>query len=238
MKIRGQRRCQDCDHEWSYYETGEVACPACGSLRSVGQDDRQRHTDSPVTLDLSAHRTTADEASLAEACEELKSTVRAYRRKRGFISGGALRDLDDTFLAASELLHAADLYRRRTDPSDDERMYVLDLLRGADAGERPPPEAVPKSMAVARGLGYAEALDRYRSDVVTWLEDDPKPKVKSVLGTLRERLKRVEALQGDVSPTEAESLVRATREVTAYLQSSEETTLATARDRLGRVFAD
>jgi DNA-directed RNA polymerase subunit RPC12/RpoP len=40
MKIRGERECKDCGARWSYYETGSVSCPECGSRRSVGVDDR------------------------------------------------------------------------------------------------------------------------------------------------------------------------------------------------------
>jgi hypothetical protein len=42
----------------------------------------------------------------------------------------------------------------------------------------------------------------------------------------------VQALQGDVSPAEAESLVRATREVWRYLVEDDESALTAARERL------
>jgi len=232
MKIRGRRECRDCGHRWSYYETGEVSCPACGSLRSRGTDERTRHTDSPATLDLSDHRSSFEDAPAEEFADDLKRTLREYRRKRGFVSGGRLRDLDDTFLATGELLHAVDVYGRARDRSDEEDLYLLDLLRGADTGDRPAPDRVPASMRAARGAGYAESLLAYRRDVATYLDDKPDPAARRVLGTLRERVKRVEALQGDVSPESMEALVRAARDLGAAIREDDETALATASDRL------
>ncbi|MFB6157085.1 MAG: hypothetical protein ABEJ34_04515 [Haloferacaceae archaeon] len=234
MEIRGERECTECGTRWSYYETGDVACPSCGSLLSVGVDERARHTATPVDLDLSPHRRAVDEGSVADAADELKSDLREYRRRRGFIDAGDLRDLEDTYLAASELLHAVDAYARLRDPDDAERLYVLDLLRGADAGERPAPEAVPESLRGARGLGYAEAILSYRGEVVDWLDEGSGPG-RRALGRVVERAKRARALQGDVPPAEVEALVRATREVVAYLRDGDEAALAAAEDRLDRL---
>jgi uncharacterized Zn finger protein (UPF0148 family) len=232
MKVRGQRECQSCGHRWSYYETGSVACPACESLRSVGVDDRQLHTDAPATLDLSPYRTAWAEDRLADAVDDCKADLREYIRKRGFVDGGALRPLDDTVLAAHELLQVVDLYGRARESTDDDEQYLLALLRGAEDGERPPPEAVSAAWAEARGLAYANAVDDYRRDLLEWLDDHPDPEARRTLGTVHERVKRIQALQGDVSPTEAESLVRATREVGTYLRDGEESSLASARERL------
>ncbi|MFB6303552.1 MAG: hypothetical protein ABEH47_00175 [Haloferacaceae archaeon] len=234
MEIRGERECTECGTRWSYYETGDVACPSCGSLLSVGVDERTRHTATPVELDLSPHRMAIDEGSVADAAADLKSDLREYRRRRGFIDAGDLRDLDDTFLAASELLHAVDAYARLRDPSEAERLYVLDLLRGADAGERPAPESVPESLREARGLGYAEAILDYRGEVVDWLGEGTGPG-RRALGRVVERAKRVRALQGDVPPGNVETLVRATREVVDYLRDGDEGALTRAVDRLDRL---
>jgi len=232
MKIRGQRECQACGHRWSYYETGSVACPACESLRSVGVDDRTLHTDTPATLDLSPYYAAWADDTLADRVDDCKSDLRAYLRQRGFVDGGRLRPLDDTVLAASELLEVIDLYGRERDPSDADERYLLALLRGADEGERPLPEDVSSAWAGARGLGYANAVDDYRRDVLEWLDDHPDPEARRTLGTIRERVKRVQALQGDVSPAEAESLVRAAREVGRSLIDGDESSLASARERL------
>jgi hypothetical protein len=234
MKVRGLRECRDCGREWSYYETGSVACPACGSIRSVGIDERTRHTDTPVELDLSPHRNAYEDVPTREFVDELKSTLRTYRRRRGFIAGGDLRELDDTYLAVAELMQAADVYGRLPAPDDDERRYLIQLLRETDQGGRVPAEEVPASMHKARGLAYAQAVREYRRDVGRWLKDNPDPEAARTLGTLDEQAKRIEALQGDVPPAEVEGLVTAVREVARYLTGDDENALATARDRLER----
>ena len=180
MRIRGNRRCENCGREWSYFDTGRVACPACGSLRSVGTGDRERHTDSAVELDLSEYRLALDDG-----------------------------------------------------PSDDAvQLYLLELLGGADAGDRPAPESVPESMTDARGLAYAEVLDRFCTDLGTWLDDHPNPAAGRVRETLDTHVRRVQAVYGDVPPGEVETLVRAAREIVKSLTTDGETTLATARERL------
>lgn len=235
MKFRGRRRCKSCGHEWSYYDTGAVACPQCGNMRSVGVGDRARHTDGAASLDLSSHRTAANEGGVAAVTEELKTDLRSYLRARGFISGGDLRDLDDTYLAARELLHAVDVFDRFRDPDEETQLYVLSLLRGADRGERPAPDEVPESMTAARGLAYAESVGAFRRDVSTWLEDGANPEARRTLSTLGDHAKRVEALQGDVPVGESETLVRAARELAAAVRDGDEAALAAARDRLSRL---
>lgn len=245
MRIRGRRRCKDCEREWSYYDTGSVTCPDCGSLRSVGIGDRERHTDAAAELDLTPHRnaigafdedaSTGRHALPEDAADDLKSDLRAYVRERGFVSGGELRDVDDTYLAANELLHAADVYARLRDASEDEHLYVLSLLRDADGGERPTTEEVPPSMTAARGLAYAKALSAFRRDVSLWLDDNPDPDARRTLETLGDHVKRVEALEGDVPVHQSEGLVRAARELATYAREGDEASLATARDRLARL---
>ncbi|MFC4359018.1 hypothetical protein ACFO0N_13800 [Halobium salinum] len=240
MKVRGRRECKACGHQWSYYDTGSVACPACDSLRSVGVDERTRHTASATTLDLSEHRAAVgdgdgDAADLAGETDAIKSTVREYVRRRGFIHAGDLQPLDETFLAAHELLHATDVYARERNPTDDEELYLVSLLNGADSGDRPAPDHVPPSMAAARGLGYADAVRDYRRDVATYLDDEPDPVARRLLGRLTDRMKRVRALEGDVPVEESESLARATQELSSYLTTGDESAVAAATDRLDRL---
>lgn len=235
MKVRGTRECKDCGHQWSYYDTGSVACPNCESLRSVGVDERTRHTDGTVALDLSALRSAFDEGNVEDVADDLKSTLRAYIRQRGFIHGGELRPLDETFLAAHELIQAIDVYARTRDPSDDEQLYVLSLVRGADAGDRPAVDDVPESMRAARGLAYAKAVSDYRSDLVTWLDDNPDAEARTTLEIAVDHVKRSKSLQGDVSLQTSEALVRAVQELGTYLTEGDETALTTAQDRLSRL---
>jgi len=233
MKVRGTRECQSCGTRWSYYETGSVACPDCGSMRSVGVDDeRKLHTASAATLDLSPVRNAVDDVSLRELAERAVEATRGFTRSYGFVEGGRLRSLDDTFLAAMELRTVADALGRSMDVGDDEELYLLSLLRGADDGERPAPEEVPESQRDSRGLAYANAVEAYRSDVRAYLDEHPDPDASEHLGRLDGHIRRIRAIQGDVPVDESESLVKTAREIGRYVAEGDETALATAASRL------
>jgi hypothetical protein len=245
MKIRGQRECTDCGARWSYYDTGNVECPDCGSLRSVGiEEDRRLHTDSPTEFDLTELREAVDAKPLREVAERAGELAREYVRERGFIRGGDLLELDDTYLAAQELRHAADVVRRGLDLSDDEEWYFLALLRSADidpeidpdADQRPAPEEVPESMRSIRGLAYAEAVAEYRREMSDWAdENEVGEQGRNALETLGDHVKRVQALDGDVDAETAELLVAATRDVGEYLRAGDADALASARERFSRL---
>ncbi|WP_135828499.1 DUF7117 family protein [Halorussus halobius] len=249
MKVRGQRECGDCGARWSYYDTGSVECPDCGSLRSVGVDDERRlHTDSPAEFDLSEARELVDAKPLREVADRAGEVARAYVRQRGFVRGGDLLALDDTYLAAQELRHAADVVRRGLDVSDDEEWYFLELLRSADAEDgptRPASDEVPASMHPIRGLAAADAAGEYRSEMSDWLDaaaDDASAgtgvdaqAARNALATLETHVKRVRALEGDVEPATADRLVAAARDVGRYLREADADALASARDRFDRL---
>lgn len=234
MRIRGQRRCKDCGERWSYYETGEVTCPSCGSILSVGVDDRRRlHTAGRVDFDLSGVRTGIDQRPLRDVAQDAAQQARTYVSACGFIDGGTLLPLDDVALAAAELRHAGSMLHRRLDVTEAEERYFLALLAGADAGDRP--DAVPESMRSARGLGVADAVGAYRTDLSTWLELHPDPAASSTTASVRDHVKRIEALDGDVPPEQAEVLVAAARALGTYLREDDESALIEARDRVDRL---
>lgn len=236
MEIRGERECQECGERWSYYETGSVTCPACGSMHSVGVDDRTQHTDAEREFDLTDVRTAAGSGPLRDAAERAKDTAAEYARGRGFIRGGDLLDLDDTYLAARELRHAASMIERGLAPAEDEEFYFLTLLRNADDGERPDPADVPESMREARGLAYANAVNAYLDDLRSWMDERETPAdAGSVLETLRDHVKRMRALDGDVAPENADRLVDAANELAEYLRSGDEDALEQARAHLSRL---
>lgn len=233
MRIRGERACRDCGTRWSYYETGSVTCPACGSLLSVGVDERTEHTAGPADLDLTPARDALDAGRpIQEVLATATEACRSYVRATGFIEGGELRPLGDTVLAALELRHVADVVDRSFAPDEAEELYLLALLRGADFGDRPDPEDVPATMRGPRGLAAAAAVEAYRGDVRTCLDRRPEGPLRAVLASIDEQVRRVRALQGDVPVREAERLVSATREAGRYLIEGDEATLARARERL------
>ena len=172
MRVRGERECRKCGRHWSYFETGSVECPTCGSLRSVGTGDRESHTDAPVDLDLHEHRQRFAETTSVlptEGVTDLKRDLRAYVHKRGFVHAGELTELDATYLAARELLEAVDVYDRLRQPTADDQAYLLDLLAGADSGDRPHATDVPTAMRSARGMATALAVETYREALTTYL---------------------------------------------------------------------
>lgn len=231
MRIRGQRRCVECGEQWSYYETGDVSCPACGSIQSRGvEEDRRLHTDAPVDLDLTEARGALSERPLDEIAAAVEKRCRQYVAARGFVDAGELRELDGSLLAAAELRAAASILRRSLDHSDDEEAYFLSLLADAPDGERP--EQVPPSLRAARGLAVASVLETYRQDVSQWLEENPDDAAGSVLASLREQIRRVDALDGEIDPVEAARLVSAARDLGTYLREGDETALARADERL------
>ena len=222
MEIRGERECRNCGTRWRYYDTGSVACPSCGSPVSVGVDERTRHTDTPVELDLSAARRTAEGSGVVAAADDVDAEVREFLSRRGFVGAGDLLPLDDTYLAAAELRHVADVVDRRGRVDGDEELYLLSLFTGVDGGERPGLDVVPASLTAPRNAAYAAAILDYRSEV------DP---ARRTLGRVVERAKRVRALGGDVDATETETLVAATRAVRDALRG-DDAALARADERL------
>lgn len=232
MKLRGRRECADCGQRWSYFETGGVACPACCSVRSVAVDEPVLHTAGDAELDLDAAWTAAADRRPREAATLAAEAGRAFLADRGFIDGGELRPLDVVTVAAAELRQVADRLKRSMPPDEDEEWYFLALLRGAPDGERP--DDVPQSLRAARGLGVAAAVERYRADLGRYLNEHPDPAARRVLGTLRDHLRRVEALEGDVPVDHADGLLAAARELGSYLQG-DEGALARAEDRLSRL---
>lgn len=232
MKIRGTRECQSCGSQWSYYETGSIECPDCGSLRSVGVDERTEHTDSPATLDLSPVVERIDRDPLTEVAAEAAERCQEYVRKRGFIQAGDLEPLDAAFVAAVELRYAAADLARSMRVTDAEQLYFLSLLRGADTGERPPPAEVPESLAATRGLATASVVDAYRRDLVRYLDDHPDQAVRTTLGRIVDQKKRIEALDGAVGVETSETLLHALVDLSHYAALDDETALATAEERL------
>jgi hypothetical protein len=215
MEVRGRRECKACGTEWSYYETGRPECPECGSPYSVGIGDRERHTDRPADLDLEAALTALSASRYREAAEAAEAAAGEYVRRRGFISAGSLRPLADPYLAASEIRHVAGHLRTALMAGEQTDLeYVRDLFEAAQAGERPPPEAVPAGLAAARGLGVADAVDDYRAELRTHLEErDSGPDIAGPLDRLDAHVRRVRALDGAVDPARAETLVSAARAI-------------------------
>jgi uncharacterized Zn finger protein (UPF0148 family) len=90
MEIPGERECTACGARWSYYETGEVTCPECGSIRSVGVEDPAAHTAGQARLDLTAVREMVETESLRTVADEAADVAADYLRSAGFVHAGEL----------------------------------------------------------------------------------------------------------------------------------------------------
>lgn len=235
MKIRGTRECKSCGSQWSYYETGSIECPECGSRRSVGVDDRTEHTDSPASLNLTPVVERLDEDPLGEVATDAAERAQEYVRKRGFIKAGDLRPLDATYVAAVELRYVAAEIARSMRVSDEAELFFLSLLRGAEAGDRPPAAELPDSLAAARGLATAAVVDAYRRDLARYLDDHPDQSARQALGQLVEHKKRIEALDGGVPVETSETVLQALTDLSHFVALGDETALAAAQERLGNL---
>lgn len=231
MEIRGERECRECGNRWSYFETGSVACPACGSVHSVGRGDRAVHTAGGAALDLGPARRAVDAEPVDRVAELAADAGREYRLSAGFLDAGDLLPLDDTYLLAAELETVGAELERAMRVDETEEHYLLTLVGAPEAGERPGPDAVPASLAPARGLAVGRAVEDYARDLRR-VVDDPEAPLARALSTLHAHRKRVEALQGDVEPRAAERLVGAARDVYAYLERDDEAALARIDERL------
>ncbi|MFW6017888.1 MAG: DUF7117 family protein [Halapricum sp.] len=232
MKIRGERECQSCGAQWSYYETGSITCPECGSMRSVGVDERTEHTDNPAELDLTSVMDALDTDPIGQVAERAGQQCRAYVRKRGFIRGGELRPLDPTFVTAVECQYVASELARSMRVSEDEQLYFLSLVSDASEGKRPEPGDVPDSLSAARGLATATIIDAYRRDLTRYLSEHPDPEARTTMGRFVDHRKRIEALDGSIPPEDAETILSGLRELSTYATSGDESALASARERL------
>jgi hypothetical protein len=232
MKVRGRRECTDCGARWSYYETGSITCPDCGGVESVGVGDRELHTDAPASLDLTPVRARVDADPLADVTAAAKEICRAYLRERGFLHGGDLLALDDTYLAARELVEVADVVGRGQRLREDEEAYLLSLLADADDGERPAPGETPETLRAARGLAVARAVETYLRECRDWLAETPRPAAEPAVERLDDHVRRVLALQGDVDPADAERLVEAARQLATYIRDDDEAALDAVEARL------
>lgn len=232
MELRGERECQSCGTHWTYYETGAIECPDCGSVRSVSVGESAVHTDSEATLDLEAARSAVDQEPIGRVAEMAAEAGREYRQAAGFVAGGDLQPLDDAYLLAAELESAGSRLSRDLQVSDQAEHYFLGLLRASADGERPGPDAVPEDLRAARGLAVSRSVEDYRRDLRAYL-DEVDADLAPALSVVRSHQKRLDALDGDVAPRTAERLVGAVRDVYAYLERDDEAALVRIDERLG-----
>ena len=236
MRVRGDRECSDCGQRWSYFETGTIACPNCGSRHSVGRGGRRRHTDGDQSLDLSASMEQAATGSIEAALETALDPCRSYVHSRGFIAGGELTDLDDRYLLAAELRYCAGGRNRRSGYTDPERRYLLALFRSTMGDQRPPPSAVPDRFRFARGLAVAEGVSEYRRAIRQVTDvDDRGTSIATAVEAIDDVTTRIEQLDGDVPPASAEVVLETARTIGSAVRSGDAGAVEAVSQRLGRL---
>lgn len=233
MEIPGERECSACGERWSYYETGEIRCPVCGSPRSVSAGPSAEHTAGATEFNLSPVRATIDERPLREVADEAGDAAGEYLASAGFVEAGELQPLGTEYVAAAELRRVGRTAGRLRTLADEEETYLLALLRDADRSERPAPEAVPATFHPERGLAVAASVDAYLSDLRRVRE--PEGRLARIISELRTQQKRIEALDGNVDPATAEPVLEAARQLSDAVDGDESALerAATALDDAG-----
>lgn len=234
MEIRGHRECQACGTRWSYYETGEIKCPDCGSMRSVAVEGPRTHTAGGAELDLTDVLAVVDDEPVRAVADRATDATSEYLHEVGFVDAGELRPLEDTYLAAGELRRVGAAVERSLTVTDGEELYFLQLLEAAHEGRRPEPSAVHEPFHAERGLAVAACVHGYLSDLRKVI-DAGDSDLARVCSTITARRKRIEALDGAVDPEDAERLVRATRDLAAFVREGDEAALARASTRFDAV---
>jgi hypothetical protein len=176
-------------------------------------------------------RADIDDGDVRTLADRAAERTREYLRAVGFVHAGSLQPLDDTSLAASELRRVATTLGRVMQIEDGERLYFYELLRRADSGDRPGPDDVPETLYPERGLAVAASVESYLRDLRRTIDERDRD-VDTVLSEVTARRKRIEALDGDVDPVEAERLVRTVRDLSTSLREDDETALARGLERL------
>lgn len=189
------------------------------------------HTAGAGEFDLSDARGMVDAHPMWDIASEAGEEAREYVREKGFVKAGDLQPLDETYLAAQELVYVSGAVERAMSLTDEEEAFFLSLLDDADTGGRPSPEQVPDAMGAPVGLALAEAADEYRREISDFLGDTSSD-VARLVETLGDLISRVQAVDGDVPPESSERLAQAARNLGLAVAESDSEKLQTAHKQL------
>ncbi|MFB6186034.1 MAG: hypothetical protein ABEI86_04100 [Halobacteriaceae archaeon] len=225
MEIKGYRECRECGHQWSYYETGNIQCPECGSIKSTGIDERRLHTNTPVEIDITSIQSLVSNDEFRQAGQLAAEEARNYTIRRGFIQEGELIQCDDRIFSCHELRNLGNYINRTTSITDETEYYFIETIQAVKNKGRPDQQAIPMKLRSIRGLAYARTAKDYLNAVMTWVEyTDQQPPSRGVFERTKENIKRVEALDGDISVRDSERIYEIVTNLYSYCTTGEVST--------------
>ena len=161
MEIRGERECLECGSTWSYFESREVCCPECGSIKSQSMSSPRMDNTTDIDLvDSEVLGGLSDD--LDSALSTLEERCREYTGKTGFVERGDLKPPSPRYVMACEVKQIAAIYDANQLTGDDRR-YFVDLVHGLRDGE--PPEKPSGELEYIHNTAIAETVRDYATEV-------------------------------------------------------------------------
>ncbi|MDY7082388.1 MAG: hypothetical protein SXQ77_08310 [Halobacteria archaeon] len=189
MEIRGERECLDCGSTWSYFDTK--------SVESVGGEEMD--SDSvlgELRMDDVIPRLGTE---FEDALEDAEENCRSYVSRQGFIKGGELQPPSPRFVMACEIIEIADALLRpmRREITEDERLYVVDMIHGLKEGEPPAPDERPESLDTYHNLAVARTVEDYAREVSRYVRNSSEKELPGEIEEARTKAKRTKATEGE-----------------------------------------
>ncbi|MFB6284080.1 MAG: hypothetical protein ABEK59_09145 [Halobacteria archaeon] len=161
MELRGERECLECGSTWSYFDSRQVCCPECGSIRSQSVSSPRMDSTSDVDI-VDSEVLTGIGENFDETLSELEERCRRYTSQTGFVEKGDLKPPTPRYVMACEIKHAATT-RDAEGLDEKSRRYVVDLVHGIRDGE--PPDKTPSGLQETHNLAIAETVRDYSTEV-------------------------------------------------------------------------
>lgn len=180
------------------------------------------------------YRKTVDGVPTPAQQRQIRSACNEYLRNYGFISEGSLLPLEVTYVSVMELKYLTHELSNLSSPTQEIIDYWFSLLK-ADLGARPSPDDVPRTCWAPRGLAVARVVSEYRRAIQRLSYGSNPSMFSETLERLGDHTRRVEALDGELSPSDTEQLVVIIRALGQYRISDSESALSEAVTRLDQL---
>ncbi len=197
MEISGERECLDCGEQWSYFETRQIECPECGSIKSMSISESELDTASSRKNELDmSDLYTEFQTDFMNALTQAGDRSREYIASTGFIEGGELRPPMLRYVMAREIMEIADYIDLSldTDISASEERYIIDLVKGVKSGD--PPDKRPNSMNNHHYMAVAKTAEEYATELFKYFEQNSED-IPEGLEKARSLAKKTKATNGE-----------------------------------------